>query len=224
MSGNEKDTGKKEEENKSSTLRTVLAVTAILLVFGLTFYLVYKGSPVEADQPEYYMYNDFAFVKQGSLWVTQVQQPGSKYLYTIPLHYGPRDLTEVGMIGVFSQDFADANYVYITIDPDQIENTQDMPEGEESHISLAAAELSLVLSQAIQRNPIAACSRNESEACSERPIARCEEDGEPVIYLQEEGDAMIYFNGDCIYLNGEGPELVKAVDRLLLYWLGVMRN
>jgi len=209
-------------------MQTLAAVVGILLIFSLAFFYLYQGRKVQIErEPEYYDYNEFRFVKQGPLWVTQVQS--GKYVYTIRLHYGPRDLEDVKVSGIFSQKFADANYVYLSFEPENVQpvtttvgDSEEGGEAEESKMILAASELSIILSQAIRRNPIAACTRNETAACNDRPIVPCNREGEPVIYLVDRGEASVRFMGDCIGLTGEGDEIVKAVDRLLLFWLGVM--
>lgn len=193
----------------------------MLLIFSLTFFYLYTmRKDRQLNDENYYTHKDFVFVKNGALWVTQVQ--AGNRLYTIPLHYGPRDLEDVNIEGAFTRRFVNATYVYITIDTLPGTEMQG-EEQEESQMGLAAAELSIVLSQAINRMPIAACTANVTEGCAGRPIVTCERYGEPVIYLREGGDAAVTFNGDCIELSGEGSSLVRATDRLLLYWLGVMR-
>lgn len=214
--------------NAETTVPALIAVIALVLLISASIvsivylYGIKRGQP---DETEFYDYNNFRFVRQGPLWVTQVQ--AGQYIYTVPLHYSPRDLTEVKVSGAFSQKFADANYVYLTFDPDvvveSLETVNVTESAEGSKMTLAASELSIVLSQAIRRNPIAACTRNETDACRDRAIVQCWREGEPVIYLHDVDDAKVTFYGDCIELTGEGDGIVKAVDRLLLFWLGVMR-
>lgn len=205
------------EKPKGST-QAIVAGVAVLLIFSLTFFYLYTMRKDRLTDENYYTYKDFVFVKNGALWVTQVQ--AGNRLYSVPLHYGPRDLADVEIKGAFSRKFADAAYAYITIDPLPQEGGNGTGE---SQMGLAAAELSIVLAQAISRMPIAACTANITEECAGRPIIACERYGEPVIYLREGGDAAVTFNGDCIELSGEGSGLVRATDRLLLYWLSVMR-
>ena len=207
------------EKPKGST-QAIVAGVAVLLIFSLTFFYLYNMRQSQLTNDNYYTHDNFVFVKKGALWVTQVQ--AGNRLYTVPLHYGPRDLEDVKIEGAFTRRFANASYLYITIDP--LPGTEIQGEEQkESQMGLAAAELSIVLAQAINRMPIAACTANVTEGCVGRPIVTCERYGEPVIYLREGGDAAVTLNGDCIELSGEGSDLVRATDRLLLFWLGVMR-
>src|SRR3989338_5288068 len=43
----------------------------------------------------------------------------------------------------------------------------------DKYVALSAAEMSLSLYKAIGREPIAACTKNETLACSKRPIVNC---------------------------------------------------
>lgn len=227
-SAEKESTTKKGIENKGVEIPGIvvfIVVGALVLLSVVSIVYLYGAKHGQPDESEYYDYNNFRFVRQGPLWVTQVQ--AGQYIYTVPLHYSPRDLTEVKVSGAFSQKFADANYVYLTFDPNDVgeslETVNVTESGEGSRMTLAASELSIVLSQAIRRNPIAACTRNETDACRDRAIMQCWREGEPVIYLHDVDDAKVTFYGDCIELTGEGDGIVKAVDRLLLFWLGVMR-
>jgi len=103
--------------------------------------------------------------------------------------------------------------VYITFDATQ---------GNFSTLALATTELSLNMVRALQVKPIAACTNNESDACVERPIVQCTDKNTSVILIKDEGEAKIWLKGDCIILFGKDLELLRAVDRLLYQWYGVM--
>lgn len=217
---------------KSGSSITILIV-AVVLVISLALLYSFLIHRQQAQKYQSYIYNGFTFIKNGPLWFTQVTS--SNVLYTVPLRYGPRELEDVMIYGKLSPNFVNADYVYITFDPEEETN--------QSYLGLAAAELSLNLAQGINRQGIAACTRNVSGACESRPIVRCEnsimvcrgsEQGnitckltEPVIYLDYRATgssrAEIELSANCIHLKGNGMEIVRAVDRLLLWWYGIMK-
>ncbi|MBI5072929.1 hypothetical protein HZA99_03860, partial [Candidatus Woesearchaeota archaeon] len=44
----------------------------------------------------------------------------------------------------------------------------------------------------------------------------------PVVYLKSGSPTVIYAEGNCLTVQGEGPELVRAVDRFLLKLYNIM--
>lgn len=186
----------------------IMIVTfTVLIIFTL---LMYKQFFSPIDTVDKYTFNNFEFTKKSGLWVTEIQV--SNTLITIPLHYGPRETSNVEIIGSFDEIF-NSDSIYITFDP-TTENA--------SIIALAAAELSLNLVQGINRNLIAACTVNETEACYTRPIINCDNTQDPVIVIKKDKTAAVEFDGNCIRIKGEGQDLIKSVDKLLLLWYEII--
>lgn len=158
----------------------------------------------------HYMYNGFSFVKSENLWYTQVKVKDS--LIDIPLHFGPKELEDVQVRGSIDDDFK-KSYVYITFDP---------LGGGMQYVALSSAELSLNLVRGIGITPIAACDRNETYACADRPIKTCDSEG-AIIYLEQSNETEVVLQGNCVRIKGSNWNLVKATDRLLLQWYGVMK-
>ncbi len=156
-----------------------------------------------------YLYNGFSFVYADGLWYTRVK-PGNK-LVDVPLHFGPKELENIEIKGSLDDTFNENKEVYITFDPlnEQMQYT-----------ALASAELSLNLAKGILKTPVAACIKNETSACEERPIMTCSSE-KPVIYIKESKTPMILLNDNCIIVQGKDWDVVKATDRLILYWYGV---
>jgi len=203
-----------------SKIKSTIAAITIIILFSVAFIYLYGNQESKKDlERDFYNYNYYTFVKDNALWKTQVQAPGTNRLYTIAIHYGPLEVEGIKMVGRLSKKFIDADYAYITVDP--AVNAEDR---NQSQLSLAAAELSIIMVKAIDRTPIGACTENVTETCEHRPIIPCKFEGEPVIYLKNQGNASIIFNGDCIILSGQDEGIVRSVDRLLLYWLGIQRQ
>jgi hypothetical protein len=205
-----------EKQKRSDEIRNLVIFLVVLMVCAGGAYLIYlkmflplKQGP--GNQTESYEWNKFEFTKGiNGLWKTEVQV-GNR-LITVPLHYGPREVWKIDIIGNLSHSF-DEGPVYITFDP--LKGNQNMT-------ALAAGELSLNIVQGVEREVIAACAVNETIPCATRPIVDCRDTDKAVIFLLESNQTSVAEYGNCIVVRGNGLNLLKATDRLILYWYGVM--
>lgn len=167
----------------------------------------------ELEEEQGYLYNGFSFVKADGLWWTE-RKIGER-LFKIPLHFGPKEVEQIPIVGDINDAFDDGEIVYFAIDP-AVAN---------KYYSLGLGELGFNIVQAINRRPEAACTA-EDPVCEGRPILNCADTkGEPVIELDlaEPGEnAMIELSGTCIRIFGDDQDMVRAVDRLLYQWYGVI--
>lgn len=186
-----------------------IIVVFILAIFGLKY--LYKSE----SKIEKYTYNGFEFKKLGDIWYVKVQPFGGTNLFNVPLHFSPRDVKDISVIGDLDKNF-NSREIYITFDPSEDKDNKDM-----KFIALASAELSLSMAQGLGTVPLSACAKNLTAACNEKPIKDCSSQ-ESVIYLREAETPKVTFNGRCVLIEGKDYELVKATDRLLLWWYGVM--
>lgn len=163
------------------------------------------------DEKEGYLYGAYSFVYVDGLWWTEMDR--GNILLKVPLHFGPREVEEVKIEGHLDDpNFNQGEEVYVVIDP----------EFANKYYSLALSELSLNIVKGINRKPTAVCSK-ENEICEGREILNCEEtQGKPVIELRYGGEPKIILKGTCILITGEDYGLVKAADRLIWQWYGVM--
>lgn len=174
---------------------------------------LHKNNLEGKTSDENYIYNGFSFVFMDNLWYTQIKRDDD-VLLDVPLHFGPKDLKDVTVKGSINDDFQQSQ-VYITFDPTE-ENFK--------FVALSSAELSLNLAKGIEVLPIAACIKDETDACKGRPIVTCDDSDKAVIYLKKTKEkAQVALKGNCVELSGEDWELVKATDRFLLQWYQVMK-
>ena len=166
----------------------------------------------ELKEEQGYVYNGFSFVFNDGLWYTKIQI--NEAAFQVPLHFGPRDVEGITIKGAINESFNTGSDVYITFNP-LSENL--------GYVSLASSELAQNMVTAIKRRPVGACDRNETTACSDRPIITCETTTNPVIYLLQKSGPEIELRGNCMILRGLEYDLVKAVDHLLLQWYGIMQ-
>ncbi len=221
---NKEDLAKHEKKtNKVFTYTIFFLILVFITLFAVRFCSMKKDQgPVTLDDmvtktvegemtEDNFLYNGFAFVKVDNLWYTQIQV--GKKLFDLPLHFNPAESLEVPIQGQVNDIFKEAKKVYVTFDPT----------GEKlAFVALAVGELDLSLINIMQLEVIAACDRNETEACAERPIKTCEDSDDAVIYIKQQEPTQVTLNNNCIIIQGDERELTKATDRLLYHWLSVI--
>ena len=159
---------------------------------------------------EAYVYEGFSFVKAEGLWWTEVDKFGTRL--KIPLHYGPKEVEDIKLFGDLDPAFNEGENIYVAIDPTIISE----------HYTLAISELSFNMVKGMDRTPIGSCTQNHV-ACDDREIINCETaNGRPTIELALSETPGIEFSGTCIKIKGSGWDLVKATNRLLYNWYGIM--
>lgn len=202
-----------EEKEKSQSASNQLILIAVVMIIIVVSSIVVYNKIFLPQKPkvEQFTFNKFVFTKKGILWETQVQIENK--VITMPLHYTPHQARRVYLGGLLNESF-NQGPLYVTFDPTE-ENL--------TNIALAIAELSINLAQGINRQLIAACSKNVTEACALRPIVDCDSNVS-VIYLKHGPTPFVKFEQNCIVITGEGEDLVKAVDKLLYFWYGIIEN
>jgi hypothetical protein len=214
-----------DKDSKKILILVGVVIGFFLLAFFAKFvYNLYSDNAVTIDElhkknlegktsDTNYLYNGFSFVYVDNLWYTQVKRDDGTLL-DVPLHFGPKELENILVTGKINDSFKQAS-IYVTFDPTGHEL---------KFVALSSAELSLSLAKGMGILPIAACDKNETAACINRPIVTCKDSDKSVIYLkQSNSTGIVRFKGNCVELEGDGWELVKATDRFLLKWYRVMK-
>lgn len=193
--------------------KSLVAAVVLLIVVFVALTVGYQKIFPPKSPYDTITYNNFDFYKIENLWYTDWQKGDT--LYTISLRNNPKQVEDIPIVGNLSDDFSRPQ-VHVAFDPNQ---------GNFSILSLAAGELSLNLFRALKVEPVAACSDENEEICSGRPIVstNCSENHNlSVIFIRDVGKPVILLEGDCIFLGGQGWDLLKSVDRLLYEWYGIM--
>jgi hypothetical protein len=198
----------KEDRKETKTLLIALAVIAILCGGFLIWIRIAKEKP-----PSYptYEYNGFTFTQIEGLWHTEWQRGND--LYGVHLRYGPRESEDVPIERLSEGYFTINDSVYLTFDPG----------AELGHLAVASAELSLSLFKTFGLQPIAACTKNETVPCSKRPIITCQNTDEKVIYLRNADTAKVIINDNCMIIQGNKEDLVRAADKVIWTWYGIIK-
>jgi hypothetical protein len=209
----EKPISGSEKYNLMIFVVTIVVIAAFSFVFyQFFFYPNFINAKINGPYTEKHTYNQYEFKKLGNLWQTEVQI--NNRLITIPLHYAPWETKYIPLLGRLNTSF-DQGPLYVTFDPES---------SNKSMIALAAGELSLNLARGINRELIAACSKNQTDACLNRPLINCDNKNESVIYLKESIEPSVIFDENCIIIRGNATNLLMAVDRLLFLWYGIDKD
>jgi len=163
------------------------------------------------DPEEGYIYGRYSFIFADDLWWTDIEK--SDRWLRVRLHFGPREVEEVKVEGSLDNEFNKGTEVYMAIDP----------EFGNKYLTLALSEVNLNVVQGIRRKPVGVCARENETVCIDREILNCENtEGKPVIELRWGGEPKITFKDTCILISGEDFGIVKAANRLIWQWYGVM--
>ncbi|MBI2133729.1 hypothetical protein HYU11_03545 [Candidatus Woesearchaeota archaeon] len=197
----------------SSTTKFFIIAAVLLIAIGVALFLLSLGKQQVPDDNEKITYNGFNFEFYGGLWNTQWQNQGQ--VFNLRLHYNPRQVENVSIGG--DDGWEAHQQTYISFDPDG---------SDFKYLALSAAEISLNLVNAFDITPVAACTANLTEACASRPIINCTNVPEnfSVIYLKHASPTMIYLNGRCATIQGEGPDVVRAAEKAIYKWYGIVRD
>ena len=203
---------------KSNLKRFSKGLTVFLLIIIVVAALGFLGNKlIPKKESNVYDFNGYSFQEVPPLVYTEVQI--GKDTYTIPLHFGPRDLKNVsfdGSLTTFNGLFAKNGFTFLLLD------SWDEPDG---NLTLAVNELSKYIGQVLKLKTVAACTFNNSESCSKlnMTIMNCSDSKLPVVYFKNEGTAGIAVNGSCITLYGASGSIIESENLLLLHWFGIMK-
>ncbi|HIJ11274.1 TPA: hypothetical protein HA278_04410 [Candidatus Woesearchaeota archaeon] len=217
-----------EKAQKGDGKKLFFTILAVIGIFAF-FFIAFKGwngitgaAPITIDdfhtenlegnleEEQGYIYNGFSFVNVDNLWWSEVNLPDKRFKF--PLHFGPKDVDQIPVTGNLDPAFSQGQLVYIAIDP--IKSNQ--------YQALAASELSINMAQGMNRIPEAVCTFEDS-ICDNRTIANCEDTkGMPLIEIVDGDGPRIEANGMCIKLIGKELDIVKAADRIILNWYGII--
>lgn len=181
------------------------AIGGVIAVAAFILFIIFAPEIIKPQPYEVKEYKGFEFRKIDNLWHTDWKFGGQTY--TISLHYHPSEVEDIPVQGKLNATFQQTK-VYATFDPKS-------PRDEFKYLALAMSELGLSIVRAFGFELETACTSNQTEACEKRPIATCDTDDKPVVYLQSTGEPRVILDGNCVILQGDKMELLKAVDYFL---------
>lgn len=232
----EKKTKEEVDQQEETGLRYFLLIAGLCLVILAALVIIprvmndglvtledyHKANRAGKDLDNAYMYNSYSFVYYDNLWYTQILNQYTGSVYDVPLHYAPKNVTDIAVAGQMNVYFAlirnntiNSSYLsqtYLTFDPD---NTQMQ------YVALASGELTQNLARTFSLAFIPACTKKDA-TCGSVPVVSCENTKNPVIYLKEANETAVFVNKNCITIQGKNEELVRATDRLLFKLYNIM--
>jgi len=188
-------------------------IIMIIATVAIVFLLIFAVKKASQPKKETVVYNNFEFEKIDGMWYTQWQL--GEELFNVPLRYNPYEVEDVPIIGSLNSSFKQP-YVYLTFDP-------TVDESAFKYLALGAAEFTLSFSKSFKTTIIAACTKNETDTCKDRPIVTCNDKDKAVVYLDPRGAPRILLSGNCINLQGAEWDMLKAVDRTLYHFYQIMK-
>jgi len=220
-----------EETSKSSEKALIIGISLILLLFVSIFAYSFFNKPQPKTLEDLHVLNlqgklkpsqgfiykgVYSFVNLDNLWYTQLTSQKGTKVYSLALRYSPRDLKDIVIEGALDYGlFNNQSEFYVTFNPT----------GKEfSYVALAVADFDTHMSKVFEKKPIAACDRNETEPCMERPIVTCSDTGKLVLYIKEASKFRAYYNSNCIVVEGSGFDLVRGTDRILYNLYNIMEQ
>ena len=209
--------------------RILFYALVIVLVLGVSIFLLptlFISKPLSLDElhqknvndkldkNEGYLYNGHSFVFYDGLWYGLIAAPDLGKVFSIPFHYGPREVAEIIPDGKFNGTiFNSYQSFFMTFDP----LDEDL-----QYIAGSIGETNGVLINAFGKNVVGACSKNTTDACHERPIVDCDSTPTPVIYFLSENATSVVYDGNCAIISGNDKEIFRATDRMLFDILGII--
>lgn len=200
-----------KEKNKDNTVRNVILYMVIFVVVVALIWLFFMSLKVQPKEVS----NGFIFQKQGNFWTVDVKSPRLMQVLTLEFRYAPSEVKNITVEGDPQQFFNilslnQLDGAFFTINP--TDNT--------SYMGLAAADISKLLNvmNGIVLN--ASCTENKTDACNNRPIVTCEsqKDNAVVIYMKYSNETKISMKDNCLTIQGNGTDLIKAYTKLLFIW------
>lgn len=210
-----------EGRNLLIAIGVIIAIIALFLASVLLYPKV-VGQPLSIEElhqrnlegklspEEGYIYRGYSIVKAEGLWWVSLNRFDT--LVHTRLQYGPREVEHIPIIGSLNDSFNQGPVVYQAINPTI----------QSKHYTLALVEINSNIIQGINRGIQTACTQEDS-ICDNRTIVSCQNtQGLPVIELAVGEPAQVELIGSCIKIQGQDDELVKAAERVLYKWYGVM--
>lgn len=203
-----------EQKQKDADSRKYLLYAGISLVgIILMVFLIVNFFPFEKTAT--LNYNGFEFNKIKGHWYTQWQDK-QKNIYAPGFRFNPKEVEDVPVLGQLSSEFNERETIYLTFEP-------NASSSELKYVTLGTAELLLNLLGPLKQSITTACTYNETEACSTRPIITCGAQDSSVILVQASGATGVYLENDCLRIQGKDLELLKSIDRILYQWYKIMK-
>ncbi|MFH1211562.1 MAG: hypothetical protein V1659_01390 [Candidatus Woesearchaeota archaeon] len=211
---------KKEKRKKS--VRTGHIVIGILVIIGVILSLIYLLNPkseinANGKSGYIYTYNGYEFWQdEDGFWNTKMTKHSGDVQYVATFYYGPRDLEDITIVyrnNTFAEQLDTDKKAYITFDPEDTGM---------AYIAVAASSLSTALKKVYFSDAIASCTK-PIDVCENRPTITCDNTDSVVIFVDSDPEMSVVYEKNCLIIKGQGDDLIRAVNKALLGWYGIVK-
>lgn len=187
--------------------KKTLVTLFILFIFVASTAGFIIGGPLDSGNQNQdiieYKGQTFILTQQG--WVTQIQD--KSFLFSTP----PTQLEDINIfLEPFTtlQNLAQAQKVYLTRDPLEIDNTY-------------LTGLSVNILPYLKR-VVLACPQ-DSEECSDLPLITCEQATPTVqvIQIQSSNQTKVQYTNNCLLIEAPQTDILRVIDKVSLTFLGL---
>ncbi|RJQ15484.1 hypothetical protein C4573_04980 [Candidatus Woesearchaeota archaeon] len=214
---------KKDEKNNLAVLYIIIICALVIIVgFFVIRSLIANSANItpedvildDLNRSDAYAYNGYGFVENNGVWKTQVEV--NLQAYDVSFHNGPRDLEDISItynLNNFSKLLLKYKRAYVAIHPEDDGG---------SYLGVSASSMGVALKLVYGVTVIPACTQNAT-ICENRAIITCDTTDKPVIMLSHDAPMEIRYEGNCLYLTGMGDDLIRATDKTIMGWYGILQ-
>ncbi|MEM4254038.1 MAG: hypothetical protein QXR48_01485 [Candidatus Woesearchaeota archaeon] len=199
---------------KQSAIVLIVTLVALTVIFFAASKYFHKTPQNKPD----FTYNYFEFKKIEGMWHTKWQRDGQ--LFDVSLRYSPLEVERILVGGALNKTWLQQPY-YLTFDPDS-NSSNSSNNTDFKYLALAFSELGLNWARGMGNQVITACTKNLTGVCAGHPIVTCDDDDKAVFYVRIAEKPHVTLDGNCLIIEGRELELIKAVDRVLYHFYGIM--
>ncbi|MFH1506508.1 MAG: hypothetical protein ABIE94_06000 [archaeon] len=213
----EKTTKKDIKKSNTWLIITILIIAAIAIAFLV--YVNYINNRVP-DEPvvnpnNYFQWGNYTFIKTGDFWKTEFQR--NNLTFELSFYYAPHELTDLEIIynkNNFGKLIQPGYNIYIVINPTQ----------SDGYLGVAASSLAKGLMGVYNIDATAACVKEHEDCEGYLIIPSCESTPYATIMIRKSHITSITYEDNCLTITGEGQELIRATNKVLLGWYGIIEK
>lgn len=192
----------REKKQRRNQIIIGIALVSIMMLSTLGYSIMDRSSSQEKGETR--IYNNFRFLSSAGLWKIQSQD------FNLATRYLPQEVSNISYSAVLSPASFSGKEVYFS--------------ALSAETKLAASELAGNLPSLRAQFACTVKQENITE-CSDLPVKTCKDNFIIITAKQEEqgfSPSRIYKEENCIYIEAESKNLIRAADRLLFGIYDVM--
>ena len=193
----ETDSDAQTQSSEKSSLKPLLWIIVVLLLIFLI--LLFSRYFLPSENPaKTVVYNTYEFKKADGdvIWYTSWNR--NNITHILPFRHTPFDVENIS------------------------QGIERLLTDETLRKELSAKGIEQAKKFKLENSANGACSKNETLGCFDRPIVSCDTESASVIYLKKDPETKIILDGNCMTIQGNDNEIVRATDRILFQWYHII--